>query len=86
MFSLSVPAGIAIKGHDRISLTWEVDETHLSADFGEIQPYQNNAYSSLISEIDDILGPEESMNSRDKGRQYIREWLSDLKRMKRKYF
>jgi PAS domain S-box-containing protein len=86
VFSLSVPAGIAIKGHDRISLFWEVDETHLSADFGEIQPYQNNAYSSLISEIDDIIGPEESMSSGDKGKQYIREWLADLKRMKRRYF
>ena len=86
VFSLSVPEGIAIKGHDRISLFWEVDETHLSADFGEIQPYQNNDYSSLISEIDDIIGPEESMSSRDKGKQYIREWLADLKRMKRRYF
>jgi PAS domain S-box-containing protein len=86
VFSLSVPAGIAIKAHERISLFWEVDETHLSADFGEIQPYQNNDYSSLISEIDDILGPEESMSSRDKGRQYILEWLADLKRMKRRYF
>jgi hypothetical protein len=65
---------------------WEVDESHLSADNGGIQPSGAIDPASLITEIDDIIGPEESMNSRDKGKQYIHEWLSDLKRMKRRYF
>ncbi len=86
VFVLSVPAGITVRGHDRVSLMWEVDEAHLSADAGEIQPAGAIDPASLITEIDDIIGPEESMTSRDKGKQYILEWLSDLKRMKRRYF
>ena len=71
---VSVPAGITTKERERISLTWEVDDAHLTADVGENQPSQGNDNSSLITEIDDVIGPDTGTESPD--RQVIRlPWL-----------
>jgi len=80
---VSVPAGITTKEGERISLTWELDDAHLAADAGESQPFQGNDDSSLISEIDDVIGPDTSTGSQDRG---IRSWLAELRRKRRRFF
>ena len=83
---VSVPAGITAKGNTGISLTWEVDDAHLPADVGENQPSQGNDNSSLISEIDDVIGPDTGKRSPDKGTWFnpdFRQWFSDLIRKKK---
>jgi PAS domain S-box-containing protein len=83
---VSVPAGITAKGNSGISLAWEVDEAHLTADAGENQPSQGNDNSSLISEIDDVIGPDTDKRSPRKGIWFnlgFREWFSDLVRKKK---
>jgi len=83
---VSVPAGITTKGKTGISLTWEVDDVQLTKDVGENQPSHDNDTSSLITEIDDVLGPDTDERSPGKGRWFspdIREWFSGLKRKKK---
>jgi PAS domain S-box-containing protein len=86
---VSVPAVITVREHDRISLTWEVDDAHLAADVRENQPSQGNDNSSLITEIDDVIGPDTSTSSPGKHTWYtpdFSQWLSELKRRKRRFF
>ena len=45
------------------SLTWEVDEEHLTADPGDIQPSQVNDLSSLITEIEVETEPDTGTRS-----------------------
>ncbi len=79
---VSVPAGITPKEHDRISLTWEVDDAHLPADAGG-KPSRDIENSSLITEIDDVIGPDTDADSHGRG---IRSWLSELRRKRRRFF
>ena len=51
--------GITTKGKTGISLTWEVDDAHLAADVRENQPFHDNDTSSLLTEIDDVIGPDD---------------------------
>jgi PAS domain S-box-containing protein len=86
---VSLPAGITIREHDRISLTWEVDDARLAAEVGENQISQGNDNSSLLTEIDDIIGPDTGTGSPGKGSWYtpdLNQWLSELKRRKRRFF
>ena len=83
---VSVPAGITDKGNTGISLAWEVDDAHLTADAGENQLSPGNDNSSLISEIDDVIGPDTDKRSPRKGIWFnlgFREWFSDLVRKKK---
>jgi len=66
---VSVPAGITAKGITGISLAWEVDEAHLAGDAGETQPSPGNENGSLITEIDDVIGPDTG-----KGSSRIHTW------------
>jgi hypothetical protein len=82
---VSVPAGITAQGNTGISLTWEVDDAHLTADAGENQPSQGNDNSSLISEIDDVIGPDTGKRSPHQSTWFnpdFRGWFSDLIRKK----
>jgi PAS domain S-box-containing protein len=82
---VSVPAGITTKEHKSINLTWEVDDAHLTADVRENQPSLGNDNSSLITEIDDVIGPDTGKRSPDKGTWFnpdFRQWFSDLRRKK----
>ncbi len=86
---VSVPAGIITKEHKSINLTWEVDDAHLTADVRENQPSQGNDNSSLITEIDDVIGPDTGKRLPDKGTWFnpdFRQWLSELRRKKRRFF
>ncbi len=83
---VSVPAGITAKGKTRISLTWEVDDVQLTKDVGENQPSHDNNKSSLITEIDDVIGPDTDEHPPGRGRWFspdIRQWFSGLKRKKK---
>jgi hypothetical protein len=83
---VSVPAGITDKGNTGISLAWEVDDAHLTADAGENQLSQGNDNSSLISEIDDVIGPDTGKRPSHKGTWFntgLRQWFSDLKGKKK---
>jgi PAS domain S-box-containing protein len=83
---VSVPAGITTKEKTGISLTWEVDDTQLTKDVGENQPSHDNGTSSLITEIDDVIGPDTDERSPGKGRWFspdIQQWFSGLKRKKK---
>jgi PAS domain S-box-containing protein len=76
---VSVPAVVTTKEHDRISLTWEVDDADLTADAGENQPSRGNDNSSLITEIEDVIGPDTSTSSPCKRPWYtpdFRQWFS----------
>jgi hypothetical protein len=80
---MSVPAGITTRENTRISLTWEVDEAHPAADVRENQPSQSDDTSSLITEIDDVIGPDTDERPSGKGRWFnpdIRQWFSGRKR------
>jgi PAS domain S-box-containing protein len=83
---VSVPAGITTKGKTGISLTWEVDDAHPAADIGEGQPSYDIDTSSLITEIDDVIGPDTDEQTPGKGRWFspdIRGWFSGPKRKKK---
>jgi PAS domain S-box-containing protein len=80
---VSVPAGIIAKGKTGSSLTWEIDDAHLAADTVENQPSHDIDTRSLITEIDDVLGPDTSTDSQEWG---IRSWLSELRRKKWRFF
>ena len=75
-----MPAGITAQGTTGISLAWEVDDAHLAADAGGNQPFQGTDTSSLITEIDDVIGPDTAKKSPDNRSWYrpdFRQWLSD---------
>ena len=57
----TISAGISVT--EPLSPAWEVDEGHLSADPGGLPAPEDPYLSSLITEIDDIIGPEESTNA-----------------------
>jgi len=83
---VSVPAGITTKGKTGISLTWEVDDVQLTKDVGETPISHDNDKSSLITEIDDVIGPDTDEHPPGRGRWFnpdIRQWFSDMKRKKK---
>jgi PAS domain S-box-containing protein len=83
---VSVPAGITAIGNTGVALAWEVDDAHLTADTGENQPSQGNDTSSLIIEIDEVIGPDTGNRSPRKGAWFnlgFHEWFSDLVRKKK---
>jgi len=84
---LPEPAAIATREQDRISLTWEVDETPEPQEAGEIQPPGDNDHPSRISEIDDLIGPDPATGSKGTwSTPDFHKWLSDLRRKKRRFF